>query len=168
MKIKITEPVWRKIFPYRLHCSRPEWARQLAEGPKQPPFQPVSGGIPRRALNLPAQDTLIDLQILAGGAVPAEVGGHVLLLDAAPGLFVVEIEVHCLPQDPDHIVGVDVREGKAPAGALELVVGGDGVLQAAGLPHYGDSAVAHSDHLAQAAGTGPRRRKWRWTEARNR
>ena len=53
-------------------------------------------------------------------------------------------------------MGVDVREGKAPAGALELVVGGDGVLQAAGLPHYGDSAVAHSDHLAQAAGLADR------------
>ena len=99
-----------------------------------------------------AGDALIDVQVLLSGVVPAEVGSHALLLQAAPGLLVVVVEAHRLPDDPEHVPGVDVGEGEAPAGALELVVGQDGVLQAAGLPDDGDGTEAHGDHLAQAAG----------------
>ena len=49
-------------------------------------------------------------------------------------------------------MGVDVGEGEA--GVAEDAVGDDGVLEAAGLPDHGDGAVAHGDHLAQAAGLG--------------
>ena len=49
-------------------------------------------------------------------------------------------------------MGVDVGESKA-IGVLGAV-GTHGIPQAAGLPDYGQGAVAHGDHLRQAAGLG--------------
>ena len=51
-----------------------------------------------------------------------------------------------------HLVAVEVCERESSARACELVVRRDGVLQAAGFAHDGQGAVAHGDHLRQAAG----------------
>ena len=57
-----------------------------------------------------------------------------------------------IADDVKHVVGVKVRKGEAVALAVLLVVGEDGVPQAAGLPHHRQGAVAHGDHLRDAAG----------------
>ena len=90
-----------------------------------------------------ANDAGVDVQILLGGIVPGEVGGHALLLDGAPGLLAAVVQVDGLTQHPQHVVGVHMGEGVAAAGALELVVGDDGVLQTAGLTHQRHGAEAH-------------------------
>ena len=55
---------------------------------------------------------MIDFQILLGGGAPGEVGSHAGLLQGAPGGLVAAVESGGLPQDPDHVPGVDVGEGE--------------------------------------------------------
>ena len=51
-----------------------------------------------------------------------------------------------------HIAAGVVGKGEAVAGVPPGLVGLDGILQTTGLPDDGHRAVAHGDHLAQAAG----------------
>ena len=52
----------------------------------------------------------------------------------------------------EHIAAGIVGKGEAVAGVSPGLVGLDGILQSAGLPDDGHGAVAHGDHLAEAAG----------------
>ena len=52
----------------------------------------------------------------------------------------------------EHVAAGVVGEGEAVSGVPPGLAGLDGILQAAGLPDDGHGAVAHGDHLAQAAG----------------
>ena len=52
----------------------------------------------------------------------------------------------------EHVVGIVVEEGEAVALVSELVVGENGIPQAAGFTDDRDGAIAQRDHLAEAAG----------------
>ena len=60
--------------------------------------------------------------------------------------------MHGAADGVQHVVCVVVEEGEAVAVIRELVVGEHGVAQAAGLAHDRYGAVAHGDHLGEAAG----------------
>ena len=85
-------------------------------------------------------------------AGPAEIAGHGPLTQAAKGLRIVLIQVYGFPDDIEHVTAGVIAEGEAVAGIPPGLIGLNGILQAAGLPDNGDGAVAHGDHLAQAAG----------------
>ena len=85
-------------------------------------------------------------------AGPAEIAGHSPLTQAAKGLRIVLIQVYGFPDDIEHVTAGVIAEGEAVSGVPPGLIGLDGILQAAGLPDNGDGAVAHGDHLTQAAG----------------
>ena len=92
------------------------------------------------------------MQVLPGAPGPAEVAGHGPGPQAGEGVGIVLVQVHGLPDHIQHITAGVICKGKSVAGVPPRLVGGDGVLQPAGLPDDGHGAVAHGDHLAQAAG----------------
>ena len=99
-----------------------------------------------------AGDPGVDPQILLGAALPAEVAVHGPLAQPAKGLRIVLVQVHGLPDHIEHVAAGVVGEGEAVAGLPPGLIGLHRILQAAGLPDDGHRAIAHGDHLAQAAG----------------
>ena len=91
------------------------------------------------------------MRIVLRGAREAEVLRHGLPLHAAVGVVLVVIERERAADGVRQLIGVEV--GKREAGALagELIIRLHTVAQAAGLAHDRQCAVAHGDHLRQAA-----------------
>ena len=86
------------------------------------------------------------------GGLPGEVRRHAPLLQGLPDILLVPVEVQRPLQHVQHVMGVVVQEGEAVAVPGVLVIGKHCVLKAAGLPDHRDGAIAHGQHLAEAAG----------------
>src|SRR6266508_2041927 len=133
----------------------------------------LSVNTPRREPSPPARMTARVLIVVASGGVPVQRAGalverHILRGRAAPG----EIGPHAPPLNFGPLPRLSVHRERAvesipkrPGGefgeqkAIPIRVAGvtDCVGQAAGAPGHRDGAVAHSDHLGQAAGLIARR-----------
>ena len=94
----------------------------------------------------------IELHVGLCGALPAKVLAHGLVHELVPLVAVIPEQACGTEDGVVHLVSVEVREREAGALAGELVIGDDGVLEAAGLAHHGQGAVAHGDDLREAAG----------------
>ena len=94
----------------------------------------------------------VKVQILVGRARPAKVLAHSLRDQLVPGLAVVPEQTCRAEHRVAHLVAVKVAKREARTLAGKLVVRDHGVLQATGLAHDGQGAVAHGDDLRQAAG----------------
>ena len=94
----------------------------------------------------------VQVQILIGRTRPAKVLAHGLRDQLIPGLAVIPEQTRRAEYRIAHLVAVKVAKREARALAGKLVVRDHGVLQAAGLAHNGQGAVAHGDDLRQAAG----------------
>ena len=99
----------------------------------------------------------IQVQILVGRARPAKVLAHGLRDQLIPRLAVIPEQARRAEDRVAHLVAVKVGKREARALTSELVVRNNGVLQATGLAHDGQGAVAHGDNLRQAAGLKLRR-----------
>ena len=99
----------------------------------------------------------VQVQILVGRARPAKVLAHGLRDQLVPCLAVIPEQACRAEHGVAHLVAVKVAKREARALAGKLVVRLHGVLQAAGLAHDGQRAVAHGDDLGQAAGLKLRR-----------
>ncbi len=73
---------------------------------------------------------------------------HAPSLHQLPDVLLVPVEVKRPLKDVEHVMGVVVEEAEAVALPGHLVVGEHGVLKPARLPHHGDGAIAHGQHLA--------------------
>ena len=90
---------------------------------------------------------VIEGDVGVGGALPAEVRLHGVLDQAVERGAVVPEQAGGAEHGVCHLVAVEVSEREAGALAGVAVVGDDRVLEAAGLAHDGQGAVAHGDHL---------------------
>ena len=99
----------------------------------------------------------VQVQILVGRARPAKVLAHGLRDQLVPGVAVIPEQTRRAEHRVAHLVAVKVGKREARALTSELVVRNNGVLQATGLAHDGQGAVAHGDDLRQAAGLKLRR-----------
>ena len=99
----------------------------------------------------------VQVQILVGRARPAKVLAHGLRDQLVPGIAVVPEQACRTEHGVAHLVAVIVGKREACALAGKLVVRLHGVLQATGLAHDGQGAVAHGNDLRQAAGLKLRR-----------
>lgn len=109
------------------------------------------GNLPSRILFHSAlfHQGAIQLDILVGGAAPAEIGAQAAIHQNRPIGF-VRISAERTADGVQHVVGVVGLEGEAHALAVAAVA--DAVLQAAGFPHDGNRAIPAGHHLRQAAG----------------
>ena len=73
-----------------------------------------SGGLWRPAS---AGNALVNIDVFLGGVIPAEIGGHAFLLQAAPGLLVVVVQIHSLPDDPE-LMSEKVKPRPVPSNLL--------------------------------------------------
>ena len=99
----------------------------------------------------------VQVQILIGRTRPAKVLAHSLRDQMVPGLAVIPEQAGRTEYRVAHLVAVKVGKRETRALAGKLVVRDHGVLQATGLAHDGQGAVAHGDDLRQAAGFKLRR-----------
>ena len=99
----------------------------------------------------------VQVQILVGRARPAKVLAHGLCDQPVPSVAVIPEQARRAEHRVAHLVAVKVGKREARALAGKLVVRLHGVLQATGLAHDGQGAVAHGDDLRQAAGLKLRR-----------
>ena len=97
----------------------------------------------------PVEGVAVDVDIVLSAALPAVVAHHGAPHQLMPAVVVLDAPERAA-NSVLHIRSIVVLKGEAVA----VVVGGIeyGVLQAAYLTHYGDSAVAERDHLRQTAG----------------
>ena len=99
----------------------------------------------------------VQIQILIGRARPAKVLAHGLRDQLVPSVTVIPEQARRAEHGVAHLVAVKVAKREARALTSKLVVRYHGVLQATGLAHDGQGAVAHGDNLRQAAGLKLRR-----------
>ena len=99
----------------------------------------------------------VQVQILIGRARPAKVLAHGLRDQLVPSVAVIPEQARRAEHRVAHLVAVKVAKREARALAGKLIVRLHGVLEATGLAHDGQGAVAHGDDLRQAAGLKLRR-----------
>ena len=99
----------------------------------------------------------IQVQILVGRARPAKVLAHGLRDQLVPSVAVIPEQARRAEDRVAHLVAIKVAKREARALAGKLVIRDHRVLQATGLAHDGQGAVAHGDDLRQAAGLKLRR-----------
>ena len=116
----------------------------------------LNDGLGLRDVDLGVQ-VVVEVHVLIGRADPAKIGCHGVLHQLIPCCVVVPVQACPAEHRVAHLVAVEVREREARALAGELVVGGHGVAETARLAYHGQGAVAHGDHLREAARLEERR-----------
>jgi len=103
------------------------------------------------------QQEQVQVRVVLRRAREAEVLRHGLPLHAAIGVVLVAIKRERAADGVRQLIGVEVCKREAGALAGELIIRLHAVAQAAGLAHDRQRAVAHGDHLRQAARLKARR-----------
>src|SRR5262245_7679955 len=99
---------------------------------------------------------LVDLDIAPGRSLPGVVCGHTAQLEHAPGIFEA-IKLDSAHDRSKELPGIIIGEGKAIAWTGIGVILLNSIGQTAHTTHHRDTAITHSNQLAQAAGFKTRR-----------
>ena len=93
----------------------------------------------------------VQIEIALCRGLPAKVHVHGLSYQLVPGIAIVPEQAGGTEDGVAHLLAVEVRKGEARSLAGVLVVRTHGIAQAARLSNHGQRAVAHGNHLGEAA-----------------